>query len=110
VEYCAPRLRIATVTMQFASRVGKFYNCDQTLEGEESSLSSPVDGGSVSSSSSSISTSQKLHDVEKKKQPIVVVLLILFLNSSICLNMISPYSIRLVLIKLTRSIHFCRNW
>jgi hypothetical protein len=58
VEYCAPRLRIATVTMQFASQVGKFYNCDQTPEGEESSLSSPVDGGSVSSSSSSISTSQ----------------------------------------------------
>jgi len=66
-EYCVPRLRISTVTMRFALQVGKFYNDDETPECDESSLSSPADGGSVSSSSSSISTSQKLLDVEKKE-------------------------------------------
>jgi hypothetical protein len=65
VEYCIPRLRIATVSMRFASQVGKFYVDEaheaQKPEGDESSVSNHDDDGS---SSSSVSTIQKPSDTD----------------------------------------------
>jgi len=98
--------------MRFALQVGKFYNDDETPECDESSLSSPADGGGAVLAAVVVvfPPAKSYLMLKKKKQPVVVVLLILFLNSLMCLNMISLYSIPLVLTILTRSIHFCRNW